>query len=126
MRAGSGTPVRAIGLFAKDNWSSSMTGPMARMQPPRAWSPCGVRSSLNAVDGHYDRTADIAWLRLDGWNKDRVRVERTSSRLVERDRTTGRVVGLEYWEASRKLPSELLEALPAPPRRDIAIERQLA
>ena len=78
------------------------------------------------MDGHYDRTADIAWLRLDGWDKDRVRVERTPSGLVERDRTTGQVVGLEYWEASRKLPSELLEALPVPPRREISIERQPA
>jgi uncharacterized protein YuzE len=78
------------------------------------------------MDGHYDRTADIAWLRLDGWDKDRVRVERTSSGLVERDRTTGRIVGLEYWEASCKLPPELLQALPAPPRRDVAIERQPA
>ena len=34
----------------------------------------------------------------------------------------GRIVGLEYWEASRKL----LETLPAPPRHDAAIERQPA
>jgi hypothetical protein len=43
----------------------------------------------------YDRAADVAWLRLDGWDKDRVRVQRTSSGLVERDHT-GRIVGLEY------------------------------
>jgi hypothetical protein len=78
------------------------------------------------MDGHYDRAADIAWLRLDGWDKDRVRVERTSSGLIERDRTTGRILGLEYWEASRRLPAELLEALPTPPRQDIAVERQPA
>ena len=78
------------------------------------------------MDGHYDRVADIAWLRLDGWDKDRVRVERTASGLIERDRTTGRIVGLEYWQASRKLPTELLDALPAPPRQAIAVERQPA
>jgi uncharacterized protein YuzE len=76
------------------------------------------------MDGHYDRVADIAWLRLDGWDKDMVRVERTPSGLIERDSKTGRIVGLEYWGASHKLPSELLDALPAPPRRDVAIERQ--
>jgi len=78
------------------------------------------------MDGHYDRAADIAWLRLDGWHEDRVRVERTSSGLVERDQATGHIVGLEYWEASHRLPSELLDALPAPPRREGAIERQPA
>jgi len=78
------------------------------------------------MDGHYDRVADIAWLRLDGWDKDAVRVERTASGLVERHRATGRIVGLEYWEASGLLPAELLEALPAPPRQDVAIERQRA
>jgi uncharacterized protein YuzE len=78
------------------------------------------------MDGHYDRVADIAWLRLEGWRKDRVRVEETGSGLVERDRSTGRVIGLEFWQASARLPAELLNALPAPPRRDGAIERQSA
>ena len=78
------------------------------------------------MDGHYDRVADIAWLRLNGWDKDRVRVERTASGLIERDPLTDRILGLEYWEASRRLPAELLEALPAPPRQDVAIERQPA
>ena len=58
-----------------------------------------------AMDGHYDRAADIAWLRLEGWVKDRVRVEETGSGLVERDRMTGRVIGLEFWQASSRLQS---------------------
>jgi uncharacterized protein YuzE len=33
--------------------------------------------------------------------------------LVERDRATERVIGLEFWQASTRLPVELLEALPA-------------
>ena len=78
------------------------------------------------MDGHYDRVADIAWLRLDGWDADTVRVEQAASGLVERDRDTGRVVGLEYWEASQKLPAELLNALPAPPHQDALVERQPA
>jgi len=81
---------------------------------------------MERMDGHYDRGADVAWLRLDGWDKDRVRVQRTSSGLVERDDTTGRIVGLEYWQASKRLPPELLDALPAPPKRDVAVERQPA
>jgi uncharacterized protein YuzE len=78
------------------------------------------------MDGHYDRAADIAWLLLEGWEKDRVRVEETSSGLVERDPATGRVIGLEFWRASTRLPAELLDALPAPPRRHVAVEREPA
>lgn len=78
------------------------------------------------MDGHYDRVADIAWLRLDGWEKERVRVEHTATGLLERDRVTGRILGLEYWDASQRLPAELLEALPAPPRHDLAVEQQPA
>ena len=46
--------------------------------------------------------------------------------LIERDRETGAVVGLEYWRAREHLPAELLEALPAPPAREVVVERQPA
>ena len=78
------------------------------------------------MDGHYDRSADVAWLRLDGWSAERLVVEEKPWGLVERDHNTGRVLGLEFWRASSRLPSELLDALPAPPARDIVIERQPA
>ena len=78
------------------------------------------------MDGHYDRVADIAWLRLDGWDEQRVKVEKTASGLFERDRESGRILGLEYWDASKRLPAELLDALPAPPSHDIVVERQPA
>lgn len=78
------------------------------------------------MDGHYDRHADIAWLRFDGWAADEVRVERTARGLVERDRVTGRVVGLEYREASTRLPADLLDALPTPPRNGVVVARQPA
>ncbi|MDQ6750504.1 MAG: DUF2283 domain-containing protein [Actinomycetota bacterium] len=78
------------------------------------------------MDGHYDRDADIAWLRLEGWDKDRVRVERAQSGLIERDRDGGRVLGLEFWNAHERLPHELLDALPSPPARELVIERQPA
>jgi uncharacterized protein YuzE len=79
-----------------------------------------------SMDGHYDRAVDIVWLRLRGWDKDHVRVEQTASGLVERDDRTGRVVGLEYWNASERLPAELLEALPAPPPQQVVIQHQRA
>lgn len=78
------------------------------------------------MDGHYDRKADIAWVRLDGWDPARVRVEEQAWGLIERERETGRVVGLEYWRASERLPSELLDALPAPPARELVVDRQPA
>jgi hypothetical protein len=78
------------------------------------------------MDGHYDRKADVAWLRLDGWDPERVRVDEKPWGLVEHDRDTGRVVGLEYWKASTRLPGELLDALPAPPAREVIVERQRA
>jgi hypothetical protein len=78
------------------------------------------------VVGHYDLDADIAWLRFDGWDPARIRVEETEFGLCERDAETGRVLGLEYWSASRRLPEELLGALPAPPDRERVIEREPA
>jgi uncharacterized protein YuzE len=78
------------------------------------------------MDGHYDRDADIAWIRLEGWDKDRVRVERTDSGLIERDRYSGRILGLEFWNARERLPQELLDALPSPPAREVVVERQPA
>jgi len=55
-----------------------------------------------------------------------VRCTRTPSALIERDRSTGRLLGLECWEAGRRLPPELLEARFVAPRHDVAIERQPA
>jgi uncharacterized protein YuzE len=76
------------------------------------------------MDGHYDRDADIAWIRFEGWNPDDVSVEEFERGLVERSKTTGRTVGLEFWSASGQLPTELLDALPQPPARQTVVERQ--
>jgi uncharacterized protein YuzE len=121
-----GTPEQATGRFGPGGWSSSTTGRI-KVMGRRHWSSrYGSRSSLSSMDGHYDRSADIAWVRFDGWEKDRVRVERADKGLIERDRTSGRVLGLEFWKASERLPRELLDALPSPPTRNIAVERQHA
>jgi uncharacterized protein YuzE len=67
------------------------------------------------IDGHYDRDADIAWLRFEGYDPDRVRSEEVDFGLRESDPETGEVVALEYWKASETLPEEFLQMLPQPP-----------
>lgn len=61
---------------------------------------------------YYDRDSDIAYFEISG-----ARVDRSSEHawgLLDLD-AAGNVVGAEYWQASRRLPTELLDALPAPP-----------
>lgn len=65
------------------------------------------------IDGHYDPQADIAWLRFDGFDPEAAVSEETEFGL--RDVVGGRVVGLEFWNASRRLPGALLMELPRPP-----------
>lgn len=67
------------------------------------------------IDGHYDEAADIAWLRFEGYDSERVVAEEVEFGLREVDPTDGSVVGLEYWQASKKLPREFLKMLPSPP-----------
>jgi uncharacterized protein YuzE len=67
------------------------------------------------IDGHYDARADIAWLRFEGHEPARVVAEELEFGLRELDPDDGRVVGLEYWRASRVLPADLLRMLPGPP-----------
>ncbi len=67
------------------------------------------------IDGHYDRQADVAWLRFEGYDRATVVAEETEFGLRELDAGDRRVVGLEYWHASRTLPCELLAIVPAPP-----------
>ncbi len=66
------------------------------------------------VDGHYDPTADIAWLRFEGYDPSTVVAEEVDTGLRELDPETGATIGLEYWHASKTLPAELLRMLPPP------------
>lgn len=59
------------------------------------------------IDGHYDPDADIAWLRFEGRDPGTVVAEEIEIGLREIDPASGRIVGLEYWQASRTLPSDL-------------------
>ena len=67
------------------------------------------------IDGHYDREADIAWLRFEGYDPQQVRSQEVDFGLLETDSVTKEVVALEYWRASETLPAELLQMLPQPP-----------
>jgi uncharacterized protein YuzE len=66
------------------------------------------------IDGHYDPDADIAWLRFEGYDAATAVSEESETGLRDIDLGTGRVVGLEYWHASRTLPREFLAMLPPP------------
>jgi len=66
------------------------------------------------IDGHYDRAADIAWLRFEGYDAGRVVADEAESGLIEKDPDTGTIVGLEYWRASGALPEAFLSMLASP------------
>ncbi|WP_249019120.1 hypothetical protein [Conexibacter sp. S30A1] len=67
------------------------------------------------IDGHYDAKADIAWFRFEDYDPNVVISEETDFGLRELDPTDRHLVGLEYWQASERLPGDLLELLPSPP-----------
>ena len=71
------------------------------------------------IDGHYDAEADIAWVRFENYDPSNAVAEETDVGLRELDPGTGEIVGLEFWEASRKLPADFLRMLP-PPQVEIA------
>jgi uncharacterized protein YuzE len=60
----------------------------------------------------YDRESDIAWLPT-GPPGD-ITGEKTDWGIVARDVKTGAVVSIEIWSASKRLPKEILDALPEP------------
>lgn len=61
---------------------------------------------------YYDPDADIAWLPTG--QSDDVVSERVLGGLHDYDRTTRQLVAIEVWDASIRLPANLLEALPQP------------
>jgi uncharacterized protein YuzE len=83
----------------------------------RWWSHSGDGTSMRPVeiDGHYDTNADIAWLRFEDYDPNVVTSEETDFGLRELDPSDRHVVGLEYWQASSRLPSYLIGMLPSPP-----------
>jgi uncharacterized protein YuzE len=78
------------------------------------------------MHAHYDREVDIAWFQFgeDGESN----IDHSDEKewgLIDRD-DQGRVVGLEFWSASERLPAPLLEALPEPRDKSVVVERQSA
>ncbi|MFI4990847.1 MAG: hypothetical protein ACHQHO_08035 [Solirubrobacterales bacterium] len=71
------------------------------------------------IEGHYDADADIAWVRFEGYDPSTAVGEKSESGVRELDPVTGEVVGLEFWQASRRLPAEFLRMLP-PPQVEVA------
>ena len=71
------------------------------------------------IDGHYDREADIAWVRFESYDPNTAVAEETEAGLRELDPDNGEIVGLELWQASRTLPADFLRMLP-PPHVEIA------
>ncbi|MFL5832029.1 MAG: hypothetical protein ACJ76X_19105 [Solirubrobacteraceae bacterium] len=72
------------------------------------------RSKVMKLDGHYDANADIASLRFARYDPATALPEMTDYGFRELDIARGEVVGLQYWQASRNLPADLLAMLPAP------------
>jgi len=62
---------------------------------------------------HYDPEVDIALLCFE--RGEAISEEREWG-LIDRDPDDGHLMGLEIWDARRRLPPELVEALPAPGR----------
>lgn len=65
-------------------------------------------------EGHYDKDADIAWLRFEGYDGSSAVAEEMEWGLREVDPASGQLVALEFWRASERLPSEFLGMLPPP------------
>lgn len=61
---------------------------------------------------YYDRDADIAWFPTG--DSDDVVSEQAPGGLLDYDRRSNELVGIEVWDASTRLPTILLDALPTP------------
>lgn len=70
-----------------------------------------------AMRVHYDPEVDIALLSFE---RGRAVSEEHEWGLIDRDPDDGHLMGFEIWEASRNLPPELIDALPAPGRANSA------
>lgn len=74
---------------------------------------------------HYASDVDIAYLTLTP-DQGRARAEETEWGLLVYDADTGTLIGAEIWDATTRLPAQLLEALPAPAAEEVTVERQPA
>lgn len=68
--------------------------------------------ALQSRFAYYDRDADIAWLPTG--ESDDVVSERAPDGLHDYDRVSHQLVAIEVWDASTRLPANIVEALPTP------------
>ena len=66
--------------------------------------------TLASTFAYYDRDADIAWFPTG--ESDNVVSERVPDGLRDYDRASHKLVAIEVWAASTRLPATILEALP--------------
>jgi uncharacterized protein YuzE len=66
------------------------------------------------IEGHYDESADIAWLRFEDYEPRTVIAVETDFGLRELDSRDRHLLALEFWRASETLPPDLLRMLPSP------------
>lgn len=76
-------------------------------------------------ESYYTSDGDIAYIRVRSPHG-HVRSEEEDWGLRDYDESTGELVGLEVWSASKVLPADLIAALPRLDGRGTAIERQPA
>lgn len=75
---------------------------------------------------HYDADVDIVSLDLEAPGATSPYGEEHEWGVLLRARADDRVVGVEIWRASERLPEELLAALAAPAAEEIIVGRQRA
>jgi uncharacterized protein YuzE len=69
-----------------------------------------LRYPRGSMHLHYDPEVDIALLSFE---QGRAVSEEHEWGLIDRDPDDGHLMGFEIWDASHRLPPELIEALPA-------------
>ncbi len=75
------------------------------------------RYPRKGMHAHYDPEVDIALIVLEAGS---AVSEEHEWGLIDRDPTDRHLMGFEIWDASNRLPADLIAALPAPARTDDA------
>ena len=73
-------------------------------------------------NGPDDANADIASLRFERYDPATAVPEKTDYGFRELDIAHHEVVGLQYWQASRNLPADLLAMLPPPESSPVNVD----
>lgn len=77
----------------------------------------GLRYPQSTMRVRYDPEVDIALLSFE---RGRAVSEEHDWGLIDRHPDDGHLMGFEIWDARKRLPGELVDALPTPGRADTA------